>query len=156
MNKLSLLLPLALLLCCSKEPVEAAPGGTTPAGVSPAAQKSLVDKAKDAAANLKTAATTPLDDKSLTQLAAVAKDLQAQMARDGAVEARDMKTLIAKAKDLKAITEQHGLELSELTGLVARFSTVMGAVRSGNVPDNLKADVAAIEKHRDLKALFQQ
>lgn len=82
------MLPLALLFCCSSEPAEAAPGGTTPAGGSPAARKNPVDKAKDAAVNLKTAATTPLDDKSLTQLAAVAKDLQAQMARSGPATCR--------------------------------------------------------------------
>lgn len=154
MNKLSLLLPLALLLCCSKP--ENGTGGQNPAGDTPAPQKSLVDKAKEAAANVKEAATTPLDDKSLTRLAAVAKDLQAELAKDGGAQAKDMKTLIAKAKDIKVIAEKNGLKVSELTGLVARLGTVMGAVKSGNVPDNLKADVAAIEKHKELRALFEQ
>jgi hypothetical protein len=155
MNKFSLLLPLALLLCCSK-PENGTPGGKTPAGETPAPQKSLVDKAKEAAANVKEAATTPLDDKSLTRLAAIAKDLQAEMAKDGGAQAKDMKTLIAKAKDIKVIAERNGLKVSELTGLVARLGTVMSAVKSGNVPDNLKADVAAIEKHKELRALFEQ
>jgi hypothetical protein len=156
MKPLTLLLPLVLLFACSKPDAGTQGAGKTPAADSPAPQKSLVDKAKEAAANVKEAATTPLDDKSLTRLAAVAKDLQAELGKDGAAQAKDMKTLLAKAKDIKVIAEKNGLKVSELTGLVARLGTVMSAVKSGNVPEQLQADVAAIEKHKELRALFEQ
>lgn len=158
MKKTLALLPFALVLACSKTDAGGAtPAGTTPGGTTPpAAGKNLIDKAKEAASNMKGAATTPLDDKSVASLMGIAKDLQAELAAAGGAQ-MDMKALMAKAKDLKVISEKHGVKLSELTGLVGRVAMVMGAMKEGNVPENLKGDVAVIQKHQaELQALFQK
>jgi hypothetical protein len=153
MKKTLALLPFALLLSCSKTDA----GGTPPAGTTPpAAGKNLLDKAKEAASNMKGAATTPLDDKSVANLMGIAKELQAELNGAGGAQ-MDMKALMAKAKDLKVISEKHGVKVSELTGLVGRVAMVMGAMKDGNIPENLKGDVAVIEKHQaELQALFQK
>lgn len=155
MRRLTLLLPILAWSCSKAEPTPPTPPPTpTPA----AAAKNVVDKAKEALNNIKEGASTPLDNKSLTQLVAVVKDLQAELAESQAAGGGkpDLKTMMAKAKDLKGIAEKNGLKLSELTGVVARLTTVMGALRAGDVPEALQADVKALEKHKELKALFQQ
>lgn len=154
MPKTLVLLSFALLIACSKTD----PGTTPPAGPAPAVakEKGLLDKAKEAASNLKGAASTPLDDKSVGSLLAIAKDLKTELNAAGAAP-MDMKALMAKAKDLKAISENRGLKVSELTGLVGRVAVVLGAMQEGNVPENLKADAAVIGKHQtELQALFQK
>lgn len=153
MNKTFALVPFLLLLSCSKtEPGAAAPG-ETPA-VAKEKEKGLLDKAKEAAGNLKGAASTPLDDKSVGSLLAIAKDLKAELDAAGGAQ-MDMKALMAKAKDLKVISERHGLKVSELTGVVGRVTMVLGAMQNGNVPENLKGDAAVLQKHdAALQALF--
>lgn len=153
MNKTFALVPFLLLLACTKtEPAAPAPG-ETPAV---AKEKGLLDKAKEAAGNLKGAASTPLDDKSLGRLLAIAKDLKAELDATGGAQ-MDMKALMAKAKDLKAISERHGLKVSELTGVVGRVTMVLGAMQNGNVPENLKGDAAVVGKHQtELQALFSK
>ena len=153
MNKPLALVSFLLLIACAKTETEAAAPGGTPAA---AKEKGLLDKAKEAAGNLKGAASTPLDDKSVGSLLAIAKDLKAELDATGGAQ-MDMKALMAKAKDLKAISERHGLKVSELTGVVGRVTMVLGAMQSGNVPENLKADAAVIGKHQtELQALFQK
>ena len=157
MNHRILALSLFALCACSKtEPT----GGTPPApkpAVNEADKKGLLDKAKEAAGNIKENASTPLTEKSVTDVLGVAKDLKAELAKAGEGGAMDLKTMIAKAKDLKTVAEKHGLKTSELTGLVARVSMVMGALNSGNVPDNLKTEASLLTKHQtELQALFQK
>ena len=151
MNKTLALVPFLLLLACAKtEPGAAAPGGTPAV----AKEKGLLDKAKEAAGNLKGAASTPLDDKSVGSLLAIAKDLKAELDATGGAQ-MDMKALMAKAKDLKAISERHGLKVSELTGVVGRVTMVLGAMQNGNVPENLMGDAAVLQKHEAaVQALF--
>lgn len=161
MNKLITALALLSVLSCSKTET----GGNTPP-VKPNATKEgdgkdtkgLLGKAKEAVGNIKENATSPLDDKSLTSLVGVANDLKAELGKAAATgEALDMKMLMAKAKDLKTVAEKHGIKVSELTGLVARVTSVMGAMKSGTIPESLKADVEAINKHKtELQALFQK
>lgn len=158
MKTLLTVLPLVLLFSCSKaETGGTTPGTKTPAEVKDPKDKGLLDKAKEAMGNVKEGASTPLDDKTVTSLMAIANDLKAEVAKAGGAQGMDMKALMAKAKDLKAVAEKNGMKLSELTGVVTRVTTVMGAIKSGNVPENLKGDVAALEKHKaELQALFQK
>lgn len=120
-------------------------------------KKGLLDKAKEAASNIKENATAPLTEKSVVGLLGVANDLGAEIGKTETGQPMDMKTLLAKAKDIKAVAEKHGMKTSELTGLVARVAAVMGAVNSGNVPDELKADALLLEKHKaELQGLFRR
>jgi hypothetical protein len=154
MHKTLALLSFALLIACSKTDA----GTTPPAGTPPAVtkEKGLLDKAKEAAGNLKGAASTPLDDKSVGSLLAIAKDLKAELDATGGAQ-MDMKALMAKAKDLKVISERHGLKVSELTGVVGRVTMVLGTMQNGNVPENLKGDAAVLGKHQtELQALFSK
>lgn len=120
------------------------------------AKKGLLDKAKEAVSNIKEGASTPLTSKSVTDLLGVANDLKAEFATAaGQAQGMDLKSMIAKAKDLKTVAEQHGFKTSELTGLVTRVGTVMSAINSGNIPENLKPDVAVLEQYKaQLQALF--
>jgi hypothetical protein len=131
-------------------------GGTAniPAAPTQDDKKGLVDKAKEAMGNFKQNAEAPLTKKSVSSLLAIANDLKAE-AGAGAQGPMNLQAMVAKAKDIKAVADKHGLKPSELTGLLARVTTVLGAMNSGNVPENLRADAAVLEKHqKELQTLF--
>lgn len=156
MNGRAITFSLLLLVGCGKADDAKSTDPLTP-NAAAADKKHLLDKAKDAVGNIKEGATTPLTEKSVSNLLGVVNDLKAEIGKVDAGKAMDMKALMSKAKDLKAIAEKHGLKTSELTGLVARVAAVMSAVNSGQVPDELKADAALLEQHKaELQGLFQK
>lgn len=159
MNRTLAVLGLFLALVSCKQD-KSAPTGTgkqeTPAaGDAEKDKKGLLDKAKEAVGNFKENASAPLTDSSMKSLIAIANDLKGELGKAAEAPGMDMKTLMSKAKDLKGVSEKNGVKVSELGGLVTRVTAVMGAIKSGNVPENMKADVVVVDKFKvELQSLF--
>lgn len=159
MNRTLTLLVFTLALVSCKQDTPAPSGAPKPEAPAPGGaekdKKGLLDKAKEAVGNFKENASAPLSDSSMKSLIAIANDLKGELGKAAEGSGMDMKTMMSKAKDLKAVSEKHGIKVSELSGLVTRVTGVMGAIKSGNVPESLKADVAVVGKFQsELQSLF--